>query len=314
MCVLNVQAKTRAIASTTCDYACMTPRWDDLHTLLWMVRCKTLAGAADSLGINYTTVARRITRLETALNTRLFDRSPDGYVPTEQAIRMCEHAENMEQAQHAMLRSREGSDQTLAGPFTITAPQLLIASCLAPTLGAFVKAHPDIDLNIRATNELLDLSRREADVAIRISRSPGDTLTGLRLTEQDNASFATQDWLDRITANPSDQIDWIVYEQTPTVPKGTDPTYTNQRVLLRFDDMNAMQGAAQAGLGVVRLPMFLGRSTPGLVQVPVLPPVPYADIWLVGHPDVWPSAKVKAVRDHLKPYFKANRHKFVRSS
>ena len=78
-----------------------------------------------------------------------------------------------------------------------------------------------------------------------------------------------------------------------------------------FDDMVAMQGAAASGLGLVRMPMFLGRATAGLQRVTALPAQPYTDIWAVAHPDVWPNAKLVALRDILKAHFRANRHRFV---
>ena len=155
------------------------------------------------------------------------------------------------------------------------------------------------------------MTRREADLAIRISKNPGDTLTGLRLLNQENASFSNQDVADRITSEPTAMIDWIVHDANPSVPKGIGPEFPNNEVRFRFDDMVAMVGAAQAGLGVVRMPMFLGRASAGLVQVPVLFPQPYADIWVVGHPDVWPSIKLRAFRGILVSYCKAHRQKFV---
>ncbi len=289
----------------------MDVAWDDLRTVLAMVRQGSLAGAGNELGLNYTTVSRRLKRAETALGQTLFERLADGYVPTETARLIAEHAAEMEQQEHALMRKVQGADTDLGGEITITAPQLLIASFLAPVLDQFNLAYPKINLHIRATNELLDLSRREADLAIRISRNPGDTLTGLRLCRQDSASFATPSWAERIKNAPQERIDWIVYESYPDVPVGCDPEYTNMRVRLRFDDMVAMIGAAQAGLGIVRMPMFLGRSTPGLVQVPVLPPQPYPDIWVVGHADVWPSGKLKVFREILVAHCRAHRDLFV---
>ncbi len=106
-------------------------------------------------------------------------------------------------------------------------------------------------------------------------------------------------------------IDWLVYESHPNLPKAISPEFPNNRARLRFDDVVAMIGAAQAGLGVMRLPMFLGRASTGLVQVPVLPPQPYADIWVVGHPDVWPSQKLRALRAILTKHCKAQSHRFV---
>jgi len=278
---------------------------------LAVVRSGSLAGAGAVLGVNYTTVARRIQRLEAALGEPLFDRLQGGYRPTEAAQLVAAHASEMEVHQNALLRQLRGRDQSLSGALVITAPQLLIGPYVAPVLERFAAAHGDVDLRMRATNDLLDLTRREADLAIRVSRNPGDTLTGLRLCAQQNASFASPEVAAKIARDPGGCIDWIVYEQSGVVPKASLTRYPNARVAMQFDDMVAMSGAAQAGLGVVRMPMFLGRATPGLVQVPVLAPQPYADVWLVGHPDVWRSAKVAAFRALLVPHFRAHRSDFV---
>jgi DNA-binding transcriptional LysR family regulator len=285
--------------------------WDDLRTVMLLVRHGSLAVAADALGINYTTVARRIRRAEAALNQPLFERLPEGYRPTDAAHLIAEHAGQMEDAEHGLMRRLQGAGMAISGPLTITAPQLLIANFLSPMVDGFMTAYPDVDLRILATNQLLDLARREADLAIRISHNPGDTLKGRRLTRQDNASFASPDWARRLAADPETTVDWIVYDAYPNVPRGVLHSYPNHRVRLRLDDMVAMIGAARAGLGVVRTPMFLGRATQGLQQVPVLPPQPYADIWVVGHPDVWPSVKVRAFVDMLAASFKRHQDRFV---
>lgn len=178
-------------------------------------------------------------------------------------------------------------------------------------MARFTDLHPLVDLRLRATNDLLDLTRREADLAIRISRSPGDSLTGIRLCAQQAASFAAPQVAEAIAVDPNAPVDWIAYEQTPRVPEAVLGSFPNTRLRYVFDDMVAMVGAARAGLGAVRMPMFLGRATPGLVQVPLLPPQPYADIWVVGHRDVWRAAKPRAFREVLIPWFRSRRADFV---
>jgi len=289
----------------------MKVAWDDLNTVLLMVRHGSLAGAAAALGVNYTTVARRIRRAEAALGQLLFERLPDGYRPTPAALMIAEHGEAMETVEIDLLRKLQGAETELSGSLTITAPQLLIAHFLSPVIDQFTRSYPHVNLRVLATNDVLDLTRLEADLAIRISRNPGDTLKGLRLLRQDNASFANKVLAERISANPGEMIDWIVYDAYPDVPAAVGAEYPNNRVRFRFDDMTAMAGAAQAGLGVVRMPMFLGRALENLVQVPVLPPKPYADVWVVGHPDVWPSEKHAAFRDVLVAHCKAHRDLFV---
>ncbi|WP_164660867.1 LysR family transcriptional regulator [Tropicibacter sp. Alg240-R139] len=289
----------------------MKAEWDDLKTVLAVARGGTLAAAAKRLGLNYTTVARRIQRAEAALGVSLFHRLPDGYRATDVGQLVAERAATMDQQADGLFRALRGRDQTLRGRLVLTAPQLLIGPHVAPVLEQFSTLHPDVEVLLRATNDLLDLNRREADLAIRISRTPGDTLLGLRLCEQQAASFATPSVAERLKDSPNAPVDWIVYEQSPNVPKAALEHFPNNRVRMVFDDMAAMVGAAQAGLGVVRMPMFLGRASVGLQQIPVLPPQPYADIWVVAHRDVWPSAKVKAFRDLLVPWFKASECCFV---
>ena len=285
--------------------------WDDLKTVLALVRSGSLAAAGAELGINYTTVARRVQRAEAAMGATLFEKLPGGYVATETGRMVADHAAGMERQQDALLRQLQGQDQSLSGPLVITAPQLLIGPLLGDVIDRFTKAHPAVELRVKAGNDLLNLHRREADLAIRISRTPGDTLTGLRLTEQDTGSFASPAVVDRILSDPTGPVDWLVYEAYSDVPAAARRAYPGSRVRVFFGDMVAMVGAAQAGLGVVRMPLFLGRNTPGLTRLPGIPAQPYADIWVVGHPDVWRGAKLRAFRDLLLPRVRALRSQFT---
>lgn len=285
--------------------------WEDLRAVAELVRCGTLSAAGVALEVNYSTVARRVSRAEAALGVVLFERLTDGYSPTEEAHLVADHVARMGDEEHQLMRRLAGRDGRLTGRLTVTAPQLVIAHVLAPALQQFRMAHPALDLRVRATNDKLDLNRREADIGIRISPDPGDTLTGLRLVEQDTASFASQDWADRIARDPTQSIDWILYEGHKSLPAGVAEGWPSSRISYRFDDMIALAGAAQAGLGVARMPMFLGRRLPGLVQVPLLAPQPYLPIWIVAHPDVWKGAKVAAFRDTVVRYLKGQRALFV---
>ncbi len=289
----------------------MAVDWDDLRTVLCLVRGGTLAAAAAELGVSYTTVARRVRRAEAAHGGVLFERLADGYRPTAEARLIAEHAARMEEAEHGLARALAGRDDSLSGALVITAPELLIAHVLGPVLAAFRAAHPQVMLRVRATNDLLDLGRREADLAIRVSRDPGDSLTGLRLTAQHSAAYAAPQWAERYAADPAAPLDWLVYETHIRLPDEAMARAPGSRIVMRFDDMVAMHGAALAGLGVVRMPMFLGRAAPGLVQLPVLTPQPYADIWAVAHADVWPGAKPAAFRAVLRRFFRREGARFV---
>ena len=197
----------------------MKINWDDMRTVLALVRAGTLAGAADELGLAYTTVARRVQRAEEMLGRPLFERRPEGYVPAPEARDMACAAARMEAEEHSFLRQMSGREDSLDGPLTLTAPQLLIQEVLAPLLAAFVQRHPEVQLTVRASNDILDLTRREADLAIRISRSPGDSLVGQRLTEQASAFFATPDIARRAKDDPAAPLDLILYDQHRDAPE-----------------------------------------------------------------------------------------------
>ena len=289
----------------------MKINWDDMRTVLALVRAGTLAGAAEDLGLAYTTIARRVQRAEEMLGRPLFERHPDGYVPTRDAREMAGAAERMEAEEHSLLRRISGRDDSLQGALTLTAPQLLIQEVLAPLLSEFVQWHSEVQLTVRASNDVLDLTRREADLAIRISRSPGDSLVGQRLTDQHSAFFAAPDIARKAQDRPSDPLDIILYDQHKEIPQALREIHPDIRIKARFNDMTALASAAKAGMGVLRMPLFLGRSTQGLIPLSHVPLQPYAPVWMLTHRDLRQAARVSAMKAMIEPWFRSNRRLFT---
>ncbi len=289
----------------------MQINWDDMRTILALVRAGTLAGAAEALAVSYTTVARRIARAEDMLGQPLFERRPEGYWAGAQARELAEAAARMEAAEQAALRKLSGRDQGLSGPLTLTAPQLLIQSHLAPFLAEFCRENPEIELTVRATNEVLDLSRREADLAIRISQTPSDTLVGLHLADQKTACLARPEIVAQATADPETRLDWVIYSGHSAPPKAALACYPNYRIRARFDDMTSLIAAAKAGMGVVRMPLYLGRREADLCPLPAIAPQDYAPIWVLSHPDLQHAAKVRQFKAALKRFFRSHQGDFI---
>ncbi len=288
----------------------MKSEWEDLKTVLYLHRGGSLAAAAELLGVNYTTVARRITRLEESLQVKLFNRLASGYTATEAGLEVARYAAEMEDKEDTLYRALMSKRDNLQGPLTITAPQLLITSYLIPVFETFCTQHPMVDLTVRASNEVLNLNRQEADVAIRVSFNPSDTLVGQRLTKQQSASFASPDLAKQIQHEPDRTIDWIGFDDWKGPPPASLAQYPNARVKIRFNDMSAAIEAAKAGLGVLNLPLFLGNAYSGLMQVPVLKPRKYPDIWVLSHKDMVNTPGVSAFKQILIPYFKARQNEF----
>ncbi|WP_253279939.1 LysR family transcriptional regulator [Phaeobacter sp. 11ANDIMAR09] len=288
----------------------MQINWDDMRTILALVRAGTLAGAAEALFVSYTTVARRVQRAEEMLGRPLFERRPEGYLPSPEAQELARAAALMEQQEQEALRRLSGRDQALSGPLTLTAPQLLIQSHLASFLAAFCRQNPEIELSVRATNDVLDLARREADLAIRISKSPGDSLVGLHLADQKTTCVALPEIVARAKAEPQAALDWVLYSGHEAPPRVALALYPNARITARFDDMTSLIAAAKAGMGVVRMPLYLAQDEPDLRPLPCLAPQDYAPIWVLSHPDLQTSAKVRQCKAALKGYFRSRQEDF----
>ncbi len=273
--------------------------WDDLKYALETVRHDGVSGAARSLGVNHATVSRRIAALEDRLGARLFDRLPAGYAPTEAGLVAAEAAERMEQAGADLQRAIGSMDQSLTGPLIVTAPQLLVERVLAPILSDFAATYPDIDLSLAATNDTLNLARREADVAIRIAADPEPSLIGLKVSDQRAAVYAHADLIADLNANPDQPLNWIRFSHWPVRPGDLMVNWPNRRVVLSVDDMIAAIGACRAGIGATRMACFLGDSDPQLRRLPGVEPFAYAPVWVLSHADLRKTPRVAAFRDFM---------------
>ena len=288
----------------------MDTDWEDFKTVLYLVEAGSLAQAGLRLGVNYTTVARRITRIEAALGQQLFLKAKAGYTPTEAGLQVADAAAQMENHNHRLRRSLSAAQDQMTGTLTITAPPLLVGPYLAEVLKRFRAKYPNVEVNVRATIQTLDLNRPDADIAIRISNTPDGALVGQRLAKQRTASFASNEFAKTITGDPDQPIAWVGLTHWKGPPKEVVKHYPNSKITYQFDDMTALIGAVQNGLGVVRMTMFLGLTTPGLVQVPLLAPKPYKDVWVLTHSDLRAAPKVTAFKEILIPYFKEKASEF----
>ncbi|MDW3223189.1 MAG: LysR family transcriptional regulator [Paracoccaceae bacterium] len=268
--------------------------WNDLKYVLETVRHGGLSGAARALKVNHATVSRRIAAAEQAMGARLFDRAPGGYRATDAGREAARIAERMEVASHELSRSLGARDQQLSGALTITAPQLMVERVLAPMLKDFKGKYPEIDLKVIAANRQLNLAAREADVAFRISETPGDTLVGRRVTEQSAAVYVGKEQAARLRADPLVPLDWIRFAHWPGPPEALKEAWPNRRVTLTVDDMYAALAGVRANIGATRMPCFLGDVEPEMERLAGVALLPYRPIWILTHADLRNTRKVTA--------------------
>lgn len=276
----------------------------DLELLLALVRGRTLAGAAGRLKVDTSTVFRSIKRLEKDLGESLFDRSRQGYLPTELGRELAGHAERIEsQLQEAReAASRSGGEPS--GLLRITTTDTILHGLLLPVLQRFTAAYPKIDLELIATNALANLSRRDADVAVRATRKPPEHLVGSRIGTLASAVFAAHGYLQR-AARPLalEQADWIALDESladhPSV-KWRQRRYPKLAPRYHCNSVLSVAGAVVSGLGVGVAPLFLLKDHPQVRMVDGPVPELETDLWLLAHPDIRHLQRVKLLFEFFR--------------
>ncbi len=276
----------------------------DLELLLALIRGRTLAGAAERLRLDASTVFRSLKRIEKDLGERLFERSRQGYLPTELALALAGHAERIESQLQEARETAAHAGSEPSGSLRITTTDTILHGLLLPKLSKFVAAHPRIDLELMANNALANLSQRDADIAIRATRRPPEHLLGTRLGTISAAVFASRRFLARQEQPLKlDACDWIAPDDSladhPSV-KWRRRHYPKCAVKYRCNSILSVAAAVINGLGVGVVPLFLmaGNRDVEIVEGPL--EELDTDLWVLAHPDIRHLQRVKLLFDFLK--------------
>jgi len=276
--------------------------WSDLNIILAICRAGSLSGAARTLGNNHSTVFRKINAIEEKTGVRFFERLQDGYAMTDAGRTAMRYAERIESEVHALGREVLGQDMRLQGCIHVTAPEGFTVT-MAPALFAeFLKKHPDVSIDITGGSSAVDLSRREADIAIRATGKPPDTSLGRKVSKFRFAAYATPDYAREHKDTPLEQQNWVFITGSaewlvPLIWKKKEQGES----LTVFSSSNAMAviNAAAEGIGMTFMPCYLADMDNRLVRVtePLEPLT--LELWLLTHPDLRHTARVKALMAYL---------------
>ena len=283
--------------------------WDNLRIFLALAQQKSVRGAAGALGVSHSTVSRRIESFEDSLGVRLFERLPDGFVLTPFGEDMMQTARRLEEAVNGLERRVLGQDARLRGDLRVTMPDLLAAKLLMPDLVAFGKRYPDINLEVAISYTPFDLSRREADVAIRITRDPPEALVGRKIITYARATYASRAYLaEHDPVAEPDSVTWIGWDDRSRHPRWVRETsFPGAPVRGRLNNAMVQLAAAKAGMGLAMLPCFMGDTEADLLRVPPGKPEPAWDIWILTHEDLRATARVRAFMDFMADAFLGHR-------
>ena len=292
--------------------------WGDLRHALAVAEARSLAGAARQLGVNHTTVLRRLDALEDRLGARLFDRRRSGYSPTDAGEVVVAQARRMADQVDEIERRVLGRDRELTGALRVTTAFVVMDHLLPEPLGAFSRAYPGIEVEVVENRVLLDLSRRradaetplaqrEADVALRLSPHVAEHLVGRQLGTSQCRVYALRGAPDLPQApTPLSELvrdaPWVAFERdarSRVYDRWMERHLASARVPVRVDIFNAVAAVLRTGVGVGVLPTFMQGRHPELV--PVSDPIPElaVPLWMLTHPDLRDTARVRAFMQHV---------------
>jgi DNA-binding transcriptional LysR family regulator len=279
--------------------------WDDFRVFLALARAGTLSAAARALQVNQSTMSRRLAALEAAAGARLFERTASGYSLSAAGEAVRSHVEQLEAQAIGIERQLLGQDARPTGRVRLAASDSFAAWFLVPHLAAFQRLFPGVELELFTGNQPVNLARREADISLRLSRPKEPHLIARRLGAAAWAVYAASSYL-ALHGKPSargrmrgHRLIALGTELRSTVGARWLASQGNLgEVILRCNSLISQAAAVVSGLGVSPLPCLFGDREPSLVRA--LPHTVGAhDIWLVVHPDVKSSARVRAVMDYL---------------
>jgi DNA-binding transcriptional LysR family regulator len=248
--------------------------WNDHRLVLAVARAGSLAGAAKALGVDHSTVFRRLVSLEARLGLALFERGPGGfYGPTEAGARAAAAAERMEGEALGLARDLTGLDQRLSGRLRVTCSETLAYRLLTPWVARFRAAHPGVVIELAVDSRVLDLSRREADVALRVARPREGDLWGRKLADVAWTVYGARDYLAAVPAlsGPADLarhplIGWEEGMSGVNAAAWLAEAAPAEAVVYRTGSLVNQFVAARAGIGLAALPCYLGDPEPGLAR------------------------------------------------
>jgi DNA-binding transcriptional LysR family regulator len=285
--------------------------WNDLRYVLAVAEAGSLAGAARTLGVNHTTVLRRVSAFERQLGLRLFERLPTGYVLTAGGEELIAAARHVDDTIIALERKLAGQDLRLTGTVRITTTDSLMGSILPDILAGFRNAHPGIKVEIAISNTLFNLSKRDADVAIRPAGNPPETLVGRSVARIAFAVYGSSDYLAASgKTKPLANHRWVAPDDSLTatsLARWMRAELPHSEVILRADSLLALKLAAEAGLGLAALPCYLGDTSSGLVCVHAPIKAMETELWILTHDDLRHTARIRAFTEFAAQAFTRHR-------
>lgn len=263
----------------------------DLQVVLALVRGRTLAEAAARLGADPSTVFRSLQRIEKGLGQRLFERSRAGYLPSEPAAEAARHAERIEAELEAARSALAGPAEAVAGRVKLSTTDAVMRGLVLPLLPGLAQAHPQLRLEVRTGNELVSLTRRDADLALRATRKPPEHVVGRHLGTMRFVVAAAAGSRPKRVRSVEALADWPWIAPDEALPDHPSVQWRRRRLpkvqpQLLVDGITGVADAVAAGAGIGIVPRFVLESDARRLQA-LSEPLEgcESELWLLAHPE-----------------------------
>ncbi len=279
--------------------------WDDYRFILALSRQGTVRSAATQLGVTHSTVSRRLAVINDKYGAPLFDRIAGGYKPTELGEQLLDAAKRVEQINFSVRRKQRVIGADLSGPITLSIPGVLGHFLLLEELAKFSQEYPEIQLTIHSSYQFADLDKSEADIVVRAVAKPPEHFVGRRLFPYALGYYCRRDYLGKTAL---DDLSWIVDPATvnPEQWIAASP-FPDAPIGLRIDDILLRHSAAVMGQGLARGACYIADQEPMLMRLPGTEIFEGPDFWVLTHPDLKNSPRIKLLMRFIASSMMASR-------
>lgn len=292
--------------------------WNALQSFLAVARCGRLTIAAQQLGIDHSTLSRRIAGLEKSLQVRLFDRQPSGYTLTPQGETLLESAQDMESTALSILDHVAGASRKIAGTVRVGTPDGFGTSFLAPRLCRLAKLYPDLNIQLVTLPRLFSLSKREADIAISLAPPSEGRLHTRKLTDYELGLYGAPAYLaqhrpilsvadlrhHRFIGYIKDMIYAPELDYLPLVSPDIRPFFASSNLFVQYQ-------ATIQGHGLCVLPCFMAKTAPGLKRILTLDISLQRSFYMITHSDIRNMARIRVAGDFIATEVAASKTLFT---
>lgn len=292
--------------------------WDLIQSFLVVARTGSLSAAARELGESQPTLSRDIQAIESATKLSLFQRTTQGLKLTVAGQSLVDAASKMDDAADLFQRQVSGLSVELEGDVRISVNEIVGIYLLPPAIAAFRREHPGVHIEIVISNQASSISKREADIALRMFKPTQPDLIAKRLPNLELGFYATQDYINDFGVPQSledlSQNSFIGFDESLDFIEGAAQLgyhFVRDNFSVRTDHLLAQINLCRAGAGIVGTHVGIAKRWPELVRIMEWVPLPALEFWIVCHSDTQFNSRIRALQQFLSQWFSDNPYEHV---